>query len=353
MNTIIILGNIITILLIGKLESTRISPSERLHELETINTVKNKVIEEYLPNYDPREAFEFLSQYTIRNEVEMYGFAEHLNKTGNPPEWSKTRKLKNYQSYNFLRYHFPLEAYELDEHQAEMRVNYLRRRFFPNAPILNSQLLIKSYYERKVDDLMLFEDYYAIMILMKSVSVLDVDDPANWRIRRALYTLAIRNYNPNSILNYDSKSCYFKMMKTSSFVESIKFGDIFETATFIICSSKYKESYSYNNEKFYFNFTLFSVNHEMVITDSLLAVSLKDIVEFDDEEIYVILPKVHFKLLSNLGFIINNGKTNFYVKMSTFPIDDSANWLTKLANEVEKYKEMEKEYFNTHPESHK
>ncbi|XP_043472500.1 uncharacterized protein LOC122505108 [Leptopilina heterotoma] len=352
MNTIVVLGNIITILLIvliGKLESTRISPSERLYELGCINSVKNNVIKKYLPNYDLKKAFGILSQY-IMNEVEMYGFAEHLNRTGNPPEWSKTRKLKNYEYYNFLRYNSPLEAYELSAQQAEMRINYLRGRYFQNAPALDPQILIESYNERNLNDLMLFEDYYAIIILLKNILTLDVDNPASWRIKRALYTLAIRNYNPNSDLNDTSKSCFFRDVKTETSINDMNLGDVFETTSFIICSSQLKEnknSYDYEN----INFQLYWLNNKLLITDSIAMVSLEDVLQLDGE-IYVILPKVDLKVVSDKAFLIKNGIRNVYVKFETSTIYEKSNWLTYLANQIEKYKTMEKEYFNTHPDSY-
>ncbi|XP_043472487.1 uncharacterized protein LOC122505102 [Leptopilina heterotoma] len=344
MNIIIILGNIITILLIVKLESTRISPSERLYELESINKIRNKAIRKYLPNYDLQEAFKFLSQY-IMNEVEMYGFAEHLNRTDYPPEWSKTRKLENYEYYNFLRYNFPLEAYELIPQQAEMRINYLRRRFFQNAPTLDAQILIESYYGRKLDDLMLFEDYYAITILLKNISIFYVNDPASWRMRRALYNLAIRNYNLNSDLNDTSKYCFFRDVKTETFINDINVEDVFDTTNFIICSSKYKESYSYEFGNLEFNLSSYWLNNKLLITNSNLMVSLEDIVELDDEEIYVILPDVELTVRSVKAFFIINGKRNAYVNMLTSSMYERCNWLTYLANQIEKYKEMENNYF--------
>ncbi|XP_043472488.1 uncharacterized protein LOC122505103 [Leptopilina heterotoma] len=351
MNTIIILGYIITILLIVKLESTRISPSERLDELEKITIIRNKVIKHYLPNYDLQEAFKILSQY-IMNEVEMYGFAEHLNRTDYPPEWSKTRKLENYEYYNFFRYNFPLEAYELSAQQAEMRINYLNRIFFKNAPTLDAQILIESYYGRKLDDLMLFEDYYAITILLKNISIFYVNDPASWRMRRALYNLAIRNYNLNSDLNDTSKSCFYMNIKSKTYVNSMTLGNVFGTTDFIICSSKYLNSYTYDYENLNSKLSSYWLNNKLLITDSNLMVSLEDIVKFDDEEIYVILPKVDLKVVSDKAFFIKNGIRNVYVKIETSAIYEKSNWLTYLANQIEKYKTMEKEYFNTHPDSY-
>lgn len=343
MNTIFILGNIITIFLIVDLESTRLSSSERIYELETINTIKNKVIKEYLPNYDQQEAFKILSQY-IMNEVEMYGFAEHLNRTGYPPEWSNARKLKNYKYYNFLRYDLSLEKLKIDTQQTKMRINYLNSMYFQNAPALNPQILTESYNERNLNELMLFKDYYASMIFLKNFSTLYVEDPASWRIRRALYSLAIRNYNPNSDLNYNLP-CFFKQdVKTRTVVDYINSGDTFGTTNFIICSSKYEKQFSYDNENLNIKLNSYWINYNLLITDSILMVSLDDIAELDDEKIYVILTEVPLKVVSVKAFSVTNGKRNAYLNMKTSPIHERSNWLTSLANEIEKYKQMEKEF---------
>ncbi|XP_043480701.1 uncharacterized protein LOC122510260 [Leptopilina heterotoma] len=277
----------------------------------------------------------------------MYGVAEHINRTGNLPEWCIiTRKLKNYQSYNLLRYHFPLGSYNLRSTLAGKPINFLRKWFFQNASILNTQILVESYYKRKLVDLMSFEDYYTIMILLKNVSVLNVDAPASWRMRRALYSLAIRQYSSNAIMNYIPKTCLFKKKETKTFVDDIKTGDSFEKITFTICSSKYEEPLSYVPENLNFNFSSYWVHYELVITDPILMVSLADVVKSDDEEIYVILPKIDLTVISETTFLITNGEPNLYLKLVTSPIYARSNWLTELANEVEKYKEMELEYIN-------
>ncbi|XP_043472412.1 uncharacterized protein LOC122505056 [Leptopilina heterotoma] len=349
MNTFIILGNIITIIFVVKSESTRITYSERLHELESINTVRNKVIGEYLSYYDLPEAFEILSQY-ILNEVEMYGFAEHLNRTGSPPEWSNTRQLKNHEHYNFLRYNEYVEEFILRRQKTGMHVSFLRRNIFHSASRINYRNLIIFYNEKMLNDLITFEDYYAIQLLLKDDLQINWENPASWRMRRALYSLAIRQYSSNATMNYIPKSCFFKKTETKTFVNDIKKGDSFEKTTFSICSSKYKESYSYNH-KYSFNKSFYWTNYEVLITDPITMVSLEDILDVEDEELYVILPKTDFTVLSDPAFFFNNDVPNLYVKMLTSPIYARSNWLTELANEIEKYKEMEKEYFNTHPKS--
>ncbi|XP_043472407.1 uncharacterized protein LOC122505052 [Leptopilina heterotoma] len=345
MNTILILGNIITIIFVVKLESTRISHSERLHELKSINTLKNKVIKEYLFNYDQSEAFEILSQY-ILNEVEMYGFAEHLNRTGSPPEWSNTRQLKNHEHYNFLRYNEYVEEFILRRQQTGMHVSFLRKNIFYFAPRINYQNLVKFYNEKMLNDLITFEDYYAIQVLLKDDLQINWENPASRRMRKAIYSLAIRQYSSNATMNYIPKSCFFKKTETKTFVNDIKKGDSFEKTTFSICSSKFKESYSYTYE-YSFHTSFYWTNYEVLITDPITMVSLEDILDVEDEELYVILPKTDLTVLSDPEIFVNNSVPNLYVKMSISPIYDRSNWLTELANEIEKYKEMEKEYFNT------
>ncbi|XP_043471020.1 uncharacterized protein LOC122504154 [Leptopilina heterotoma] len=345
MNTILILGNIITIIFVVKLESTGIPHSERIHELESINNLRNKVIREYLSNYDLPEAFEILSQY-ILNEVEMYGFAEHLNRTGSPPEWSNTRQLKNYKNYNFLRYNYSFGEYRLGIENTYMHINFLRKEIFYLTHNINVPKLVKSYKEKMLHNLITFDDYYAIQLLLKNYFIINSENLASWRMRRALYTLAIRQYSSNATMNYIPKTCFFKKQERKKFVQDIKKGDSFEKTTFSICSSKYKESYSYIYEYFLPNSSCWT-NYKVLITDPIAMVSLKDIVDVEDEELYVILPKTDLTVLSDAEFFVDNGAPNFYVKILTSPIYARSNWLTELANEIEKYIEMEKEYFNT------
>ncbi|XP_043484974.1 uncharacterized protein LOC122512903 isoform X1 [Leptopilina heterotoma] len=343
MNKITILGIIITIIFVVKLVSTEISPSERINEYETLKALRQKVIKEYLTNYDLATAYETLSHY-ILNESEMYAFAEHLNRTGNIPEWSIKRQLKNPTFFEILRYAPFLGKLTDYVHTRRYNIDLYSNRlnYFLKFPI---NKLLKSYMKKDIKDIIVFEDFVAIIVFLQDESQINFNNPAAWSMIRALYSLAIRQYSSNSILNYKPEKCFFKRKETKSYGDNIKINDIFKKVTFSICKSNYTESYSYysllkNNSLSYL------MTYETIITDPLVRVSLEDILENRDGKVDVLLPKVELSVISSPKIKKSIRESTVFVTLACSPIYERSNWLTAMANEIEKYKQKEREYFH-------
>ncbi|XP_043484985.1 uncharacterized protein LOC122512905 [Leptopilina heterotoma] len=344
MNKFIVLGIIITTIFVVKLESTRISQNERINEHERINFLKYKIIMEYFQHYDLTTALEILSQY-IMNESEMYEFAENFNKSGNPPDWSINRQLKNPKFYETLRYERNLESLPAEYLEIYIHGIIVKLQIIFNIHNFPINALLERYLERNLEELISFEDYLAIAILLQDESQIYLENPAAWRMRRALYSLAIRQYSSNSELNFNFDICFSMHEAKRNFIDDIKIGDTFEMRYFSICSSKNKKSFSYSSV--YNNDTMFyTVRCKTIITDFLLRVSLEDIVDNVEGIIYVIFPKVEFSIRRNpLIKKTEYGDTVFLIT-KTFPFDEKSNWITAMANEIENYKQKEIEYFN-------
>ncbi|XP_043484983.1 uncharacterized protein LOC122512903 isoform X2 [Leptopilina heterotoma] len=332
MNKIILLGNIITIIFVVKLESTGISPNERIFEYETLKALRYQVIKEYLQNYHPTTAFEILSNY-ILNENEMYGFAEHLNRTGNIPEWSIKRQLKNPKSYEQLRYNTYMEINSLHFLQTHKRTIDYALKIFHNLQRFSVGELFKKYIENDVKDQILFEDYLAIVNYLQDESQIDFENLASWRMRRALYTLAIRQYNYNSPSNFIPEKCVisYRTIKRN-FADDIKTGDIFKGTTFSICGV--------NN-----NSTESLITYYAIIIDPLVRVRLENFVSQAYGILFIILPKVEFCIVNSPSLENSAYEVKESTTLTFSPIFERSNWLTAIANEIENYKQKEREYF--------
>lgn len=344
MNKVIVLAIIIISIFVAKLKSTRISQNERINGLKRITFLRFKIIVEYFLHYDLTTALEILSQY-ILNESEMYEFVENFRRTGNPPDWSIQRKLKNPKFYETLRYDEKLESPPSEYLEIYILGISFKLQTIFHIHDFSVNPLIERYVEKNLDELISFEDYLAITILLQDESQIYLENPGSWRMRRALYTLAIRQYSSNFELNFKSEICFSVLEEKIRFAKNIKIGDTFDMGVFSICSSEYKELYSYSS-LYNHDTTFHMVRYKTKITDFLLRVSLEEIVDNVEGIIYVIFPKVEFFVRRN-PFIktSKNGDTAF-ITTKTVPFDENSNWITEMANEIENYKQKEREYFH-------
>ncbi|XP_043472404.1 uncharacterized protein LOC122505050 [Leptopilina heterotoma] len=349
MKTIIILGNI-TIFLVALTvtESMRLSENDRKKEFTALKTLKQLVASKYLRKYNAEEASELLGQY-IMNSHELIEFAEYLNKTGNVPEWSKTMKLKNPKFYEILRYNNLVDFIPLKKEITYQIATNLKMTIFKDSPSISIEKLVHFYKTANLNELISLEDYYAINVLLIDRNQMFLPNPVGWRIKTALYSLAIRQYSLNLNFNFSPKNCFIRVRGDANYVNGFEVGSHSKLSDFWFFKSHnvFEESDS-NSPIYNDNNPSNWVSYKFVITEPRVIVNLEEVVK-NDKKLYVLLPRTDFVVLKKrLIYDTFFGLTSF-IKAKTTPILNKSNWITNMANKIEEYKKMEEKYFDNLP----
>ncbi|XP_043472410.1 uncharacterized protein LOC122505054 [Leptopilina heterotoma] len=351
MKTITILGYITTIILVALslIESKRISAFERINDFVELQSLKYSLIDEYLHNFETEVAFKLLSAYVL-DEIELESFSLHLNSTGMLPDWSMTHKLKNPKLYELLRYDTSVELIPPSRNKAIKDATNLKMTVFQYSPKVLVEELCDVYIEEKLDELISLEDYYAIRVLKRDDRQIKMENPVSWRMRRALYSLAIRQYRPNLISSFLPIHCFHRRFSNRSRLFNMKVNDSFRLTRFLLCTDKYILEESLTSSSAY-DHTSSShwISFEIVITDPRLVVNLNEILKSDDRNAYCLFPTLLLKALSDSEDRNTSYGLISFIKVQTVPTESRSEFLTAMANNIEDYKMKEREYFNNNP----
>lgn len=341
------LRNIMTIILVTLpvLKSIRISLPDRVEQYLKVKNLKFKIINNYLRHYQTENVYNLLSEYAL-DKIEMYAFALHIYKTGNLPEWSTAQKLKNPKLYESLRYEIFVELIPSSRDESIELIQNLKLTVFKNAPNISHRRIYSVYVNKKLNEIVSLENYYAINIYLKHNRQITLENPVGWRIRSALYSLAIRQLTPNLKYPNTSKICFTSKLVNSSFVNPFPVGQISKIIDFWKCRSRnmIEESDSSipvnNDDSFYW------ISYKIVITDHKLIVSLEEFLKNGEEKFYLFFPETAFNALSSFTSDDTSRGLINYITLETVPVRDNSKWLTEMVNKIEKYKEKEGEYFD-------
>lgn len=352
MKTIIVLRDTITIVLIALTvtESLRIPAYDRVDEFMDLQGLKYNLIMTYLPNSDVEKTLDLLSQFVL-DESELNEFVRHLQQTGEPAQWMMDKKLKNPKLYELLRFEISTELIPLNRNTAMERIVNLKINAFANSPKVHFHQIWDAYVNEKLNELISLEDYYAIRILLKDHSQINVENPVGWRIRRAIYSLAIRQYSLNFNHDRPLAYCFQRKIISKSDVNQFKKNEILQFDEFLICRNKQVFSGS-NINPYVIHQDDFLAYIDILNTDSRLMVSLDEIIKFEDDIIFFALfPKTSFKV-DDAKFFTTSGGLTSYLSFKTMPTTISnSQLLAFMANSIEEYKEKEEEYYNNVPSS--
>lgn len=347
MKLIIVLGSIVTIILVTLpvLESTKLSANDRVDKFINLQTSKYNVINKYLSNYIIENAFRILSKFVL-NEREMYEFAKHLNETGVLPKWSKQQELKNPKFYELLRYDITVELIPQFFDDVIQRVHDLKTKIFHDSPDVSIERLCKVYVRNKLNEIISLPDYYALIVLFEDRQQLKLHKPVGWRIKRALFSLAIRQYNSDLISTFSPVTCFHEKLVIANSINDIKTGSTIEFNDFLTCHNNnifhgkhlkpIKESESTKNW----------ISYKIVVTDPSLIVNFDEFRKNEEDDFNIILPNVVFMAMKDpILYDTSYGLTAF-LTIESKPIVKRSEWLASMANAVEHYKEKEEAYLN-------
>lgn len=342
---IIIPRNIVTIIFtlsLPILVSTRISLKERSYEFRKQNFLKTKATDVYIDKVDKSKAWDLLNKFVL-NENEMKEFLQYFNTNGIPPEWSNGRKLMNPIHYKNLRYYFNVESSSFSIKRAIKSVKNLKL-IFKNTPEVSTSYLFKSYVDKNLLEILTFEDYYTLKIYMTDISQIALlDNPVGWRIKRALYSLAIRQYSPylSSSDNVNYSKCFFTAFEKKEIIDNIQVHGTLSGGNFVLCKSIFNKVRLDSSE---FESTSYLVSYKVLFSKAIYIVNLNDIFD-DNQEVNIILPEINYMLRNKKSAFSIDGLS--YERLSIEIVNklEDSEWLSYLANSIEVLKQKEREYF--------
>ncbi|XP_043482831.1 uncharacterized protein LOC122511555 [Leptopilina heterotoma] len=345
MKSIVLLGNIVTIILVTlpAFKTIRISDDEREAEFLKLQTLRQKVNRHFNYNINMSILREF-----VLSRNDMYDFAEYLNQTGGQtPEWSKSRRLVNPELYELLRFNNYVDSIPSSANEMTESLTNLKNRIFENSPNVSFEQICYDYMKENLYELISFENYFAIRVLEEDYNQIELENLVGWRMKKALYSLAIRQYSQNSASNFLTIYCHSKHLKSRSFIDTYEMGETFKILNFRLCSSKRSspEIKSKSSIMRMNNFTSYWIFYEFMITDPKLIVYLEDVIKSNDEKIYIFLPETRFKVINGPEVYNTNIGLAAFLKLRTIYYPRTLRWLAEAANNIEMYEKKEKEYY--------
>ncbi|XP_043484956.1 uncharacterized protein LOC122512890 [Leptopilina heterotoma] len=348
MKIIIVLGSIVTIILVTLpvFEFTRISADDRKMEFKSFKMFRRMALFKYYVKPQLTQILKWLDNF-VMNLDEIREFGRYSKENGHSPEWMKTQELKNPKLYQSLRYDTYVEFISSSKNETIQRIKKLQKKIFQGLPVIPAEKIYDDYVSLDMNELISLKDYYAIQVLLKNYHSVYMKNPVGWRMKRALYSLAIRQYSEDLNSTFSQKICFTQLFKETQLINNLSRNRNFSFKNFLYCIGRnaFKERLKYS---FISNNTDSTFNAEyskIVITDPRLIVNLQEVTNDDDRDDYFILPTT--QLVVEKGLF--DYKTPFgLVKahtLKTLPIKKNSEWLTTMANNIEEYKEKEREYF--------
>lgn len=342
----IALENIITIIFAVTLQivvSTRILASVRLQMANDFYNRAALAVENRINYPFILEAWDMLGNHVLSAHKLDYFFQE-INKTGKPIEFFENVELINPIHFKVLRYFPLLQSRYFDINDASELFKNLNLNAFGKTFDISFQELFNTYEKKKLNELLSFEDYYALRIYLHDYSQINLKNPLGWKIRRGILNLAIRQYREKAQLSSDTdvaELCTFYSIKSKEFISNIKKNSFMYISHFHICSGGNQNYEPLIKETTSSQYLIFN---DLNIVNNFQVVSLNEITE-SGEDLYVILPDTKLILAKKLnpirrsGIIIQRLIQNVHV----VNVNDQR-LLTSWANYVELLKNKEKQY---------
>lgn len=190
-------------------------------------------------------------------------------------------------------------------------------------------------------DTISFHDYYAIRIFLSSPYVnTDLDEPYVWRLKKAVYSLAIRQYN--SFQPFRKKQMmilYCVHLKNVHKIIRISRYKTISINGFLYCnedSSEWDYLYETSSKINKFQEPISITYYKLILNKPYLAIHVKNIVA--NSKFYIIIPKTKFIFIEEKFNLIDQSNINFVIlKFRVQTVEGE--WLSKVANEASYYED--------------
>ncbi|XP_043465955.1 uncharacterized protein LOC122500879 isoform X2 [Leptopilina heterotoma] len=170
----------------------------------------------------------------------MYYFIKYISDNGYPSEAYDKYWLKDPKLYEKLRFNLYLEV-GLSKRAAIERMHNIYNQEEMNLIKDNPEKLFADYLTNKLFDKITFDDYYAIKnFLVNDFPTINVEHHIFWRMKKALYSLVIRQWDLKPVKSTKKMIC---TLRSNSFANSKRSLWFLE---FTICNEYFNGTENYN-----------------------------------------------------------------------------------------------------------
>ncbi|XP_051167999.1 uncharacterized protein LOC127285835 [Leptopilina boulardi] len=281
-------------------------------------------------------AMSILKHFSFISLNRMTHFAIKFNKNKYTPEEYYDQWLNNPMLYEKLRFDSYLEI-GINRSEAIKRIEniYTLKEMKLICP---PESAFDDYVANDLTDTIFFHDYYVIKAFLYFPYIsTDLDEPDVWRLKKAMYSLAIRQ---NDAFKYEErKQIILYCVKSKIFQKIIKrtYTTISHNA-FLYCNEDskawndyYKDSSEIDNFQEPTSYLLY---FKIIIKKPFLFIDVNSIDA--NSKHYIILPKTEFILIEEKFNLIDEIKVHLFI-MKTKVKQQESQWLSKVANEVSYY----------------
>ncbi|XP_051160350.1 uncharacterized protein LOC127280961 [Leptopilina boulardi] len=280
-------------------------------------------------------AMHILKHYSFSTLQELSIFARDLNKFGFAPSTYDNQWLNNPKLYEKLRFYSYVEIGLYQRKAIELIENIYSQEDISLINIPPGSAF-DDYMANKLFDTISFDDYYAIRIFLSDPNAnTDSDTPHFWRIKKAIYSLAIRQYD--SFKKAENKQIILYCKRTNdiqktTFVSSRQ--RILSTNGFLYCNEDSSEWDYYSqilSEENELHIPVSLQFFKIILKFPFLVLDVKNIDAHSKH--YIILPSTKFKLIQEKFTFIDQTNIHFLIIQSYYKIIRNY-WLAEVANSV-------------------
>ncbi|XP_051160405.1 uncharacterized protein LOC127280980 isoform X3 [Leptopilina boulardi] len=315
------------------------SPTDRKELYYNFSLSRSSLIDDHLiEKCNETTAMHILKHYSFSRLHELYFFANNLKEFGYTLVKYDKQWLNNPKLYEKLRFYSYVEI-GLYKRKAIERIENIYSQEDISLINIPPGSAFDDYMANQLFDTISFDDYYAIRIFLSNPNAnTDIDIPDVWRIKKAMYSLAIRQYDS---FNKAKKKEIILYCKRTNVIQKTTFVSlrqrIMSTNVFLYCNEDSSEWNYYSQILFKTNESHIPVSlqfFKIILKHPFSVIDVKNIDAHSKH--YIILPSTKFKLIQEKFTFIHQTNIHFLIMDSYAYIVQNA-WLAKIANSVSHY----------------
>ncbi|XP_051160415.1 uncharacterized protein LOC127280983 [Leptopilina boulardi] len=293
---------------------------------------------QFIEKCNKTTAMHILKHYSFSTLIKLSVFAKDLNKFGFAPSTYDNQWLNNPKLYEKLRFYSYVEIGLYQRKAIELIENIYSQEDISLINIPPGSAF-NDYMANQLFDTISFDDYYAIRIFLSNPNAnTDIDTPDVWRIKKAIYSLAIRQYD--SFKKAENKQIILYCKKTNVFQKTTNLKRrIISTNAFLYCnedSSEWDYYYQILSEENESHIPVSLQFFKIILNYPFLVIDVKNIDAHSKH--YIILPSTKFRFMGGKFTFIDQTNIHFLNMQSPSHYYISHNdWLAKVANSVSHY----------------
>ncbi|XP_043484748.1 uncharacterized protein LOC122512761 isoform X2 [Leptopilina heterotoma] len=331
----IIITEILNFLIKPTLAGINFPPERRRYNYITLQIRKNITLKHFQKKkYNKVLAMDILDNYVFDSYEDLFIFGKKITEGSEGSEFHKC-SLHDSNLYEKLRFEGNIENKNcLNLNLVIKRIHNIYSREEINLINLRIKRLFFDYVENDLFDTVSFDDYYAIQdFLTNNYITTNLSFPSLWRIKKAMYSLALRQFDAISSTASSTETLYCLPKNDSKRITDNGFLTFDE---FIICHNDLSNVDNYGIQ---FNNNPSTRIYKLIIKQLFLVVHLKIIDK--DLNSYVIFPGTEFMGVYDNNTVIIGENSVPVVTLESVTVKN-CEWLANVANKASHFVKLAK-----------